>query len=403
MMAMKPTNGRIKVCFVGGARYGQPLDMTSSKKFAALTTLGELFVIGFSQDLSPRRFTEQAHFYLLPRLPLPMLRYAEMFVLTPCLALWLIMRHRVHVLIAQSAYEAFAAAWAKKLAGWLGYKVALVVESHGDFEASLFLQRRIILPGLYRFLMGQAAGFALKHADVLRAVSYSTKDQLQWWNPGKPLVQFTTWTDIDVFLQAGLNHENHSSQDILYAGVLIPRKGVHHLINAFATIAKDFPQARLVVVGHEENKRYAADLKDQVRRYGLDGRVEFAEEMPQAELAVRMRKAHVFVLPTYSEGLPRVVLEGMAVGLPVVSSPVSGIPEIVNDGVTGWLVPPGDEITLADRLRWVLQHPEEAREMGCRGREFAEQFFSTARYVGHYHELFERANSINNGWQGDSL
>jgi hypothetical protein len=127
MMAMKPTNGRIKACFVGGARYGQPLDTTSAKKFAALTTLGELFVIAFSQGLSPRRFTENADFYLLPKLPLPVLRYAEMFVLTQCLALWLIMRHRVHVLIAQSPYEAFAAAWAKKLAGWLGYKVALVV------------------------------------------------------------------------------------------------------------------------------------------------------------------------------------------------------------------------------------------------------------------------------------
>jgi glycosyltransferase involved in cell wall biosynthesis len=389
MMAMKSTNGRIKVCFVGGARYGQPLDMTSAKKFAALTTLAELFVIGFSQDLSPRRFTEQAHFYLLPNLPFPVLRYAEMFLMTPCLALWLIMWHRVHVLVAQSPYEGFAAAWAKKLAGWFGQRVVLVVESHGDFEASLFLQRHIMLPGLYRFLMRQTAGFALKHAEGYRAVSHSTKEQLQRWCPGKPLVQFTTWTDIDVFLGAGLNHENHSFQDILYAGVLIPRKGVHHLINAFATIAKDFPQARRVVVGYEENTSYAADLKDQVTRYDLAGRVQFVGEMRQAELAERMCPAHIFVLPTYSEGLPRVVLEAMAVGLPVVSSPVSGIPEIVKDGVTGFLVPPGDEITLAERLRWMLEHPEEACEMGCRARAFAQTFFSPKAYVDGYRQIFE--------------
>jgi glycosyltransferase involved in cell wall biosynthesis len=378
-----------RVCFIGGARYSQPLDKTNAKKFRALTALGELFVIGFSQDLLPRRFTEHAHFYLLPKLPLPVLRYAEMFVLAPFLALWLIMRHGVHVLVAQSPYEGFAAAWTKKLAGWLGRRVVLVVESHGDFEASLFLQRRIILPRLYRFLMRHAARFALKHADVLRAVSHSTKEQLERWSPGKPLVQFPTWTDIDVFLQVGLNGENHSLQDILYAGVLIPGKGVHHLINAFASMAKDFPQARLVVVGREENSRYAADLKDQVRRYSLGGRVEFVEEMPQADLAERMQRACVFVLPSTSEGLGRVVVEAMAAGTPVIGSDVGGIPEMVKEGVTGFLVPPGDEITLAYRLRWVLEHPEEAREMGRRARAFAKGFFSTEAYVHGYRQIFE--------------
>lgn len=386
-MAMKSTNGRIKACFIGGARYGQPLDTTSAKKFAALTTLSELFVIGFSQDLSPRRFTEQAHFYLLPKLPLPLLRYAEMFLLTPFLALWLIMRHGVDVLVAQSPYEGFAAAWAKKLAGWLGQCVALVVESHGDFEASLFLQRRIILPRLYRFLMRQVAGFSLKHADVLRVISQSMKEQLERRSPGKPIVQFPTWTDIDVFLQAGLSSENHSLQDILYAGVLIPLKGVHHLINAFTSIAKDFPQARLVVVGSEENGSYAADLKDQVARYGLGGRVQFLEEIPQANLAKRMRSACVFVLPSTSEGLGRVVVEAMAAGTPVIGSDVGGIPEMVKDGVTGFLVPPGDEITLAERLRWVLEHPEETCEMGCRARTFASTFFSTEMYVEGYRQI----------------
>jgi glycosyltransferase involved in cell wall biosynthesis len=389
MMAMTPINGRIKACFIGGARYGQPLHTTSAKKFAALTTLDELFVIGFSQDLSPRRFTDHAHFYLLPKLPLPLLRYAEMSLLTPCLALWLIMRHRVRVLIAQSPYEGSAAAWAKKLAGWLGQRVALVVESHGDFEAGLFLQRRIRLPRLYRFLMRQAAAFAFKHADVLRAVSHFTKEQLERWSRGKPLVQFTTWTDIDVFLQVRLNSENHSSQDILYAGVLTPLKGVHHLINAFPSIAKEFPQAKLLVVGHEQNKSYATDLKDQVRRYGLDGCVEFVEEMPQANLAERMRSACVLVLPSTSEGLGRVVVEAMAAGTPVIGSDVGGIPEMVKDGVTGWLVPPGAETTLADRLRWVLEHPEEAREMGRRGRAFAKTFFSTQAYVDGYRKIFE--------------
>jgi len=388
---------KLGVCFLGGMRYSHPMDSTQEKKWRLLAEVREMFVVGFSMDWKPHHFTQHAHFYLLPKLPVPLLRYAEILVLAPCLLFWLIIRHRVRVLIAQSPYEGFAAAWAKKLSGWLGHRVALVVESHGDFEVSVFLQRSIRLPWLYRFLMRHATAFAFKHADILRAVSHSTKEQLQHWSPAKPLVQFPAWTDIDVFLQAGLTYEDHSFQDILYAGVLIPRKGVHHLINAFASMAKDFPQARLVLVGHEDHISYTAALKDQMERYDLNGQIAFVEAMPQADLAERMRRACVSVLPSTSEGLGRVVIEAMAAGTPVIGSDVGGIPEMVQDGVTGWLVPPGDEDALADRLRWMLEHPEEGREMGRRAHAFAEQFFSTAKYVRHYDQIFERAESINEG------
>jgi glycosyltransferase involved in cell wall biosynthesis len=384
----------VKACFIGGARYSQPLDATIEKKFCALKSLGELFVIGFSYDLRPRLFTEHARFYLLPKVPVPVLRYVEMFVLGPFLALWLIFRHGIQLLVAQSPYEGFAGALAKKVTGWFSYNVVLVVESHGDFEENLFLQRCIPLPRWYRFLMRRVARFTLKHADVLRAVSHSTRAQLERWVPAKPLVQFPTWTNIEVFLSAGADNGNLRSEDILYAGVLTPLKGVHHLINAFARIASDFPQARLVLAGHAENKRYAAELQDQVNGQGLDGRVEFIGAVSQVDLAGRMRRACVFTLPTYSEGLPRVVFEAMAARLPVVCSIVSGIPELVEDGVTGFLVQPGDEPRLAERLRWILWHPDDAQEMGCRARAFAASFFSTEVYMAGYQRVFELAQGL---------
>ena len=207
-------------------------------------------------------------------------------------------------------------------------------------------------------------------------------------------MQFPAWTDIELFLQAGLNNENPPSQDILYAGVLIPGKGVHHLVNAFAHISSDFPQARLLLVGHNENKQYAAGLEDQVRRHGLNGRVQFVGKVSQAELAVRMTEARVFVLPSISEGLGRVVVEAMATGTPVIGSQVGGIPEMVEDGVTGFLVQPGDETRLAERLRWILEHPDEAEKMGRRARAFAESFFSTEAYTAGYQRVFELAQAL---------
>ena len=96
----------------------------------------------------------------------------------------------------------------------------------------------------------------------------------------------------------------------------------------------------------------------------------------------------MFVLPTYSEGLPRVVFEAMAARLPVVATNVSGIPDVLQDCVTGFTVCPGDEVALAEKIRWILEHPDKAREVGQRARAFAEGFFSTEEYVQNYARMF---------------
>lgn len=384
----------LKICFMGAARYFKQLDQTSLKKFRELEALGGTLVIGFSHDMRPRTFSEHARFYLLPRLPLPPLRYVEMLAVGSFLALWLIFRHDVQILVAQSPYEGFAAGMAKLVAGLFRRRVVLVVESHGDFEESLFLQRRILLPGFYRFLMRLAARFALDRADLLRAVSNSTRQQLERWSPGKAIYQFPAWTDIDVFLQAGRDREKGTSQDILYAGVLIPRKAIHHLINAFSRVSKDFPEARLTLVGREENMAYASALKEQVERLNLRDQVRFIGEVSQPRLAAWMSQARVFVLPSVSEGLGLVIVEAMASGTPVIGSNVGGIPEMVEDGATGFLVEPGDEDALAAKLRWMLEHPAEACLIGRKARDFAEQFVSTERYVQGYRRVFEAASAL---------
>lgn len=382
-----------KICFLGGARYGRPLDATSEKKFRAMKALGTLFVIGFSQDLKMRRFMEHARFYLLPQAPWPILRYLEIFVFGLMILFWLIIRHRIEVVIAQSPYEGFIAALAIKFVGWFGYQARLVVEIHGDFEKSLFLQREVGFPGLYRFVMSCVAHYSIKQADLLRAISNSTKEQIKRWAPGKMVVQFPTWTDIETFLQSPIKAKKDDLQGILYVGVLTPLKGVHHLVNAFAVVAEDWPRAQLSIIGKDENKRYAADLSEQVNNLGLKDRVRFMGAMSQSELAYWMANSSVLVLPSTSEGLGRVIIEAMATATPVIGSRVGGIPELVEDGVRGFLVPPGDEIALAERLRWILTNPDNAGAMGERGRRFVEHFFSTESYLNGYKQIFEIAQA----------
>ncbi len=380
-----------KVCFLGGARYDRPLVATSEKKFRAMKSLAEIFVIGFSRDLYARKFTEHAHFYLLPQLPAPFLRYLVLFIVGQALIFWMIIRHRIQTVVAQSPYEGFIAALAIKCAGCLGYRVRLVVEVHGDFEESLFLYRSIRFPGLHRFLMGRAARYSISHADLLRAVSNSTREQLHEWAPGTTTVKFRTWTDIETFLRSDARTENEDTGIILYAGVLTPLKGIHDLISAFALIAEEFPNLKLMIIGKDENRAYASELAKQVNEFDLAGRVQFTGSLPQAELAGWMGKASALVLPSKSEGLPRVLIEAMATGTAVIGSRVGGIPELIEDGVRGFLIPPGDSQTLAEKLRWILQNPAKARAMGACGRAFVERLFSTENYLKGYEQIFATA------------
>ncbi len=378
-----------RICMIGGSRFTRPLDATKARKFETIAPLGTFWVIGFADSLWPRRHQEWgATFYLLPgRLP-PALRYLALFVAGGALCAWCIFVHGAQIVVAQSPYEAVPAALVKGAARLIGRRVVLIVESHGDFEASLFLQRPARFRSAYAPLLRTAARFGTRSADLLRAVSEVTGRQLLRWAGPRPLVTFHTWTDLEVFFAAG--EERRRRAGVLYAGVLTPLKGIDTLIEA---VARADPAAELFIIGRPIDPAYAATLRALADAL-LHGRVHFIGHVPQRELARRLADAAVFVLPSRSEGLPRVVLEAMAVGVPVIATAVGGIPEMIDAEVTGWLVPPRDAAALADRLRWILDHPGEAEAVGRRGREMTARRFSIEGYRRGYAALFDQADII---------
>lgn len=381
----------VRACFLGGARFTEPLDPTAEKKFRTLSRLGEMSVVAFSTDRRFRAFVEHARFQLLPNLRSAPVRHALMFSIGAALALRCVLRHDVEVLVAQSPYEGAAAVAAKLLARVFGRRVALVVENHGDFEEGPFLQRRVPFRGPVESVMRAAAAFAFSHADALRAVSSFTEDQVRRWAPGRPVVRFAAWTDVETFLAAGDPRPPHGTPTVLYAGVLVRGKGVHHLLDAWAEVRRGTPDARLLIAGSAKDPDYARVLREQATRLGVATSVEFLGALPQADLARRIAQADVLVLPTLSEALGLVLLEAMACGTPVVASRVGGTPEIVRDGETGFLVPPGDDRAITARVAWLLSHRSEAAEMGRRGKAFARAFGLEEGFLSGYARLFDEA------------
>jgi glycosyltransferase involved in cell wall biosynthesis len=190
-------------------------------------------------------------------------------------------------------------------------------------------------------------------------------------------------------------------EGVLFVGRLTPHKGVDVLIRALPA------GATLTVVGSEghDPDPPERDYPQLLRSLPTDGQVEFLGPLDDDELARRYRAAAVLVLPSVertcygrrvavSELLGLVALEAMASGTPVIASRVGGLPEIVEDGVTGYLVPPGDVAALGARLDALLRDPDAAAQLGAnaRRRVLAELTWDRCaeRCLEAYGELLDR-------------
>lgn len=157
---------------------------------------------------------------------------------------------------------------------------------------------------------------------------------------------------------------------LLFVGRLRIRKGVEVLLEALRELRRRGPGAVLRIAGDGEHR---GRLERRSAELGLGPAVVFLGACDAARVRALLRGAAALVVPSTYEGMPLVVLEAMESGVPVVASRVSGIPEVVVDGETGWLVPPEDPEALARTLEAVLTDREEARRRGAAGRGRVEE------------------------------
>ncbi len=169
-------------------------------------------------------------------------------------------------------------------------------------------------------------------------------------------------------------------------GRLVDWKGPDRFVAAAAEVARELPEARFLLVGEAifGEASYVDELKAQARRLGLEGKVVFTGFREDAlEITAGLDLlVHASLLP---DPLPTVLIEAMAMGVPVVAADAGGVREIVEDGVTGMLVPPGDVKSMVRAMLGLLADASKGRAMGERGRERALRRFE----IGRQCRLFE--------------
>lgn len=248
-------------------------------------------------------------------------------------------------------------------------------------------------------------GEVLRSADCIVAATPLERAQLRWFYnvPEERVVVVPCGVNLSMFrplpvaearAKLGLADEGV----VLYVGRIEPIKGLETLVHAFALCrreARSGPRLRLYVIGGNENgEEYAHNaalerLKGLVRVSGLGELVSFLGPLPQEELPTYYAAADVCVLPSRYESFGVVALESLACGTPVVASRVGGLPSIVEEGRTGFLVPPGHARALADRIMLPLRNPGLRARMGCQASH-AVRRFDWRRIAGEILALYAR-------------
>lgn len=178
------------------------------------------------------------------------------------------------------------------------------------------------------------------------------------------------------------NWSLRTSGDVLFLGRLGKRKGSYDLLNAVAKMSVHKPCLLLGGDGEVDQTRAMAEAQ------GMGSDVHLLGWVDLPTRTALLNRAKVYCLPSYNEGLPMSVLEAMAAGLPVISTPVGGIPEAISDGVEGFLVEPGDIDALRDRIERLLSDDALACRMGMAARAKIQSTFSSEAVMPRVERLY---------------
>ncbi|GBC84980.1 N, N'-diacetylbacillosaminyl-diphospho-undecaprenol alpha-1,3-N-acetylgalactosaminyltransferase [bacterium HR11] len=313
-------------------------------------------------------------------------------------ALWQLVRiyqeERPHIVhhftIKPNLYGSLAARW-----GSLNHRGSIRPTAINTFEGLGFmfsdhLKARLLRWGLIPFLR-----YAL-HRPNTWTVFLNEQDRAfflrRGWVPAhRSTVIVSTGVDIQRFRPAGGGPVGKGSEGpltVLMAGRLLWDKGVGEFVQAARILRQKGLRVRLRLIGSPDPGNPACVPEAQVRAWAREGLIEWLghrEDMPEL-----LREAHVAVLPSYHEGVPRFLLEAAATGLPLVATDIEGCRAVVRPGENGFLVPVRDAQALAEAIERLAQDPALREQMGRASRAIAIQEFDEQKILAQWLTLYQQ-------------
>lgn len=261
--------------------------------------------------------------------------------------------------------------------------VAMLAAQLGGFTFSFTMHGPYIFFEPYRWRIDEK----IKRALFVACISYYCRSQGMIFAPVEKWNQmYVIHCGIDPSLFDLVSHK--PERNLLYVGRLAVVKGLPILLQSLASLKLSYPDILLTVVGDGSDR---LQLEEMSAKLGLNSNIKFVGYKSQEEVRKYLQQTDIFVMSSFAEGIPVVLMEAMAAGLPVVATQIAGISELVEDGVNGYLVPPGDVITLTNRIEKLLIDNQRRIKFGLAGRKKVETNFNIHYEVSKLHNIITSA------------
>jgi len=319
----------------------------------------------------------KCHVFVKPNLP-NLINNIIKFIYFLYKAIRLHYSEKFDIIVAYSPLKTGFIAWlVSKL-----IKRKFIVEVNGVFDKALLLDSfKITWQTRLKYIISKCIiRFVLKKADHIKLIF---KDQVKSFNLNnidKKSTCFAVFVPI-----SNLKFKKEEIEPyILFLGFPWYLKGVDILIKAFNLISNEFPEYRLKIVGFCPDKSYFQTLAK-----GND-KIELCNSVPYDEAMRLMSKCALFVLPSRTEGMPKVLLEAMAYKKPLIASNVGGIPTYIKHGFNGLLFESENVENLAEKIKLLLNKPDYAKKLAENGYEYVHECLTENHFVQNYIHMIEK-------------
>ena len=371
-----------KVLFVAPTKYKYPINEDLKSKFVILSEICKPFIFAFS-DKKKTTKVGNTNLILNKKLNNRLLNYLKIIYLFAFIVPKKIKQYQIDIVCLQDPVTSYFAIKSLKLRN---SKVKIVLESHGDFIETIALEKKLLIPSIYKILFKLFSSYSVKNADQIRSISSFTEEQVKAYGYQGNFVRFPAWINLDKFLNAKVTRDSNNDFKIIFVGSVTERKNPELIVKAISEIDGEIS---LEIIGPTPNKSYLNKLKGSIHNSQHKENILLTPFTALDELIQKYSNANLFILASKSEGLGRVVIEAQATACPVLVSSNTGAVDLIIDNETGYIFENDNLNDLKDKIKNIIDNQLYSVQVGVNGKSFVTQIHTIENFKFAYKKLFD--------------
>ena len=371
-----------KVLFISPTVYSNPITKDIQKKFQSLSKVCNPTVFAFSEEKF-NSVVEGVETIFNKKNKNRFFNYLKIIFLFFFEIPKIVKNQNIEIVCLQDPITGFFTIFSLKIRK---LPVKIVVETHGDFINTIGLEKNLLIPKFYTLIFSYLAKYSIKNADLIRSISDFTEKQALNFGYKGLFVRFPAWINIDNYLNADTKRLSTDTFKIIFVGSVTERKNPKIIIESLETIDEDIS---LEIIGQTPNLKYLKELNKLIASSKHAKSITMTPFIKAEELILKYSSANLFILPSKSEGLGRVIIEAQSTACPVLVSSNTGMTDLIIENETGYIFENNNKNDLTKKIQYIIDNYESALQIGLNSKDFVKENQSVTNFEFGYKKLID--------------